>query len=75
MGPAGMGSADKASKVKSLLASYYDTDDLGSDSSPSLHDTPRYEARVRWGRQVYVSADRLQVGHACTPCCLVNIQC
>lgn len=36
----GQGSADKASKVKSLLASYYDTE--GADGEgPSLHDTPR----------------------------------
>ena len=33
------GSADKASKVKSLLASYYDTED--APDSNSLHDTPR----------------------------------
>lgn len=34
----GGGSADKASKVKSLLASYYD---LGPDAGNSLYDTPR----------------------------------
>ena len=36
----GQGSADKASKVKSLLASYYDTEGA-DDEGPSLHDTPR----------------------------------
>ena len=35
------GSADKASKVKSLLASYYDLDDAEGEPSPSLYDTPR----------------------------------
>jgi hypothetical protein len=34
------GSADKASKVKSLLASYYDTGDDGAEAL-TLHDTPR----------------------------------
>ncbi|KAL4420694.1 hypothetical protein ABPG75_010350 [Micractinium tetrahymenae] len=38
VGPGG-GSADKASKVKSLLASYYDMDE--PDGGNSLHDTPR----------------------------------
>lgn len=37
----GTGSADKASKVKSLLASYYDIDDTAPDSGNSLHDSPR----------------------------------
>lgn len=36
----GGGSADKASKVKSLLASYYDTD-ADAAAPPSLHDSPR----------------------------------
>ena len=36
------GSADKASKVKSLLASYYDLDDGEAEPSPSLYDTPRW---------------------------------
>ena len=36
------GSADKASKVKSLLASYYDLDDAEGEPSPSLYDTPRW---------------------------------
>ena len=36
------GSADKASKVKSLLASYYDLDDGDGEPSPSLYDTPRW---------------------------------
>lgn len=42
MPPSG-GSADKASKVKHLLASYYDMDD-GAEAV-SLHDTPRWA----WG--------------------------
>lgn len=40
MGPPPGGSADKASKVKSLLASYYDTEGADEEGS-SLHDTPR----------------------------------
>ena len=39
-GGAHMGSAEKANKVKSLLASYYDLDDA-EETSNSLFDTPR----------------------------------
>ena len=42
------GSADKASKVKSLLASYYDLGEGADEPSPSLHDTPRWVGAGGW---------------------------
>lgn len=72
----GTGSADKASKVKSLLASYYDIDDL--DGGNSLHDSPRCGKRTLTACAVdLISVGYLTDAHEMRRCkllCLGSLQ-